>query len=113
MPHNRGAVVKLLAKRLDPDQKEKERYAVVLSKREYNDSHDHGIFVMIGTNPPYGPVMGAYEIADLQRTGLEHPSFVVPWLWTMKWTKVIRPTGELPQSEFQRMIERLREVVTI
>lgn len=113
MPHDRGEVVKLLAKRLDPDQKDKERYAVVLSERAYNDSHDHGVFVMIATNPPFGPAMGIYDIADIKAAGLDHPSFVVPWLWTLKWTKVIRSTGELPQDEFQQMIERLREVVSI
>ena len=113
MPHNRGAVVKLLAKRLEPNQQDKERYAVVLSEREYNDNHDHGVFVMISTSPPFGPEMGSYAITDIGSAGLDHASFVVPWLWTMKWTKVIRPTGELSQGEFQQMIESLREVVTI
>ena len=113
MPHNRGEVVKLLAKRLDPDQKDKERYAVVLSERTYNDTHDHGVFVMIATSPPFGPEMGIYEIADLHRAGLDHPSFVVPWLWTLKWDKVLRKTGVLAEHELGQMIHRLREVVSI
>ena len=113
MPHDRGAVVKLRAKRLDPDQRDKERYAVVLSERTYNDSHDHGVFVMIATNPPFGPAMGIYDIADIRSAGLDHPSFVVPWLWTMKWDKVVRPTGRIPDDELRLMLDRLRQVVSI
>lgn len=113
MPHDRGEVVKLLAKRLDPDQKDKERYAVVLSERAYNDSHDHGVFVMIATNPPFGPAMGIYDIADIRAAGLHHASFVVPWFWTMKWSKVLRATGRIPDQEFRIMLDRLRQVVSI
>lgn len=115
MPHDRGEVVKLLAKRLDPDQKDKERFAVVLSERAYNDTHDHGIFVMIATNPPHGSAMGIYDIVDFRGAGLDHPSFVIPWVYTMKWSKLLSPArrGRLPAYEFQQMIERLREVVSI
>ncbi len=113
MPHNRGDVVKLVAKRLDPDQRDKERYAVVLSERAYNDTHDHGVFVMIATNPPFGPEMGIYDIDDIKSAGLDHPSFVVPWLWTITWNKVLRPQGRIPDDEFRIMLDRLREVVSI
>lgn len=115
MPHDRGEVVKLLAKRLDPDQKDKERFAVVLSERAYNDSHDHGVFVMIATDPTLGSALGSYPIADIRGAGLNHASFVVPWLWTLKWSKRVRPEaiGRLSDNEFLSMVECLRQVVSI
>lgn len=111
--YSRGDVLKLLFPRIDPANRDKERYAIVLSERDYNADNDHGVFIAISSGLPSLRLRGVYPIADWKYAGLATPSVVVPWLWTLPWTVVINKRGELAPYEFRQMIERLREVVPI
>jgi len=113
MTYSRGDVLKLHFPRIDPASRDKERYAVVLTEREYNVTNDHGVFVAISSGVPDSRLRGVYPILDWKYSGLAKPSVVVPWLWTLPWKVVIDKRGELTPYEFRQMIERLREVVAI
>lgn len=108
MTYSRGDVLKLELRKIDPPEKTKERYGVVLTEREYNLTHDHGVVVAMSTTAD-----GIYSVKDLAHAGLTHPTVVTAWLWTVPWQKVIRKTGELPPFELARMIDELRKVVSI
>jgi mRNA-degrading endonuclease toxin of MazEF toxin-antitoxin module len=110
---SRGDVVKVKFPRHDPKRGPKERYAVVLSFNEYNANNDHGVFVAISSGVPAGRMPGVHIIRDWGNVGLDKPSVVVPWLWTIEWDAVIRKAGEIPPYELRQITERLREVIEI
>lgn len=114
MTYSPGDVVRLDAPRIDPPERSKRRYAVVLSERAYNIGKDHGVLVLIASGAIlHEPILGVYAIKDLRHAGLNGPSQVVPWFWTLKWTRVIEKVGELTPYEFREMVARLREVVPL
>ena len=113
MTYSRADVLKALVPRLSPQRGPKRRYALVLSANAYNDSHDHGVLVAISTGIPTEPLVGVHVIADWKSLGLDRPSVVTPWLWTLEWDAVIEKVGQMSPHEFGQVIERLREVVSI
>lgn len=112
MPYKRGDVVKLRTRGLEPGGG-REHFAVVLSEQTYNDQHDHGVFAMIASDPPDGGELGSYELSDYAHLGLEYASYVVPWIWTLRWHRVIRKTGELTPYQLRMAVAELRKVASI
>lgn len=113
MTYSRADVLKALVPRLNPRQGPKRRYAVVLSANAYNDSHDHGVLAGISTGIPTEPLQGVHVIYDWNRLGLDRPSVVTPWLYTLEWDAVIEKVGQMSPHEFGEVINHLREVVPI
>lgn len=110
--YNRGDVVKLQTKYVDVPGG-REHYAVVLTELAHNKINDYGTFAIISSDPPKGGGLGCYEITQYAEAGLDHVSYVTPWISTSRWHRVIRKAGQLTPYQLRRAIEELRKVISI
>ena len=110
MTYSRGDIVKTKIPRRPGRGR---HYSLVLSANDYNDNHDHGVLAAISTGVLSETLQGVHTIADHKALGLERPSLVTPWIWTIVWDDVDVKVGEMSPYEFGQVVERLREVVPL
>ena len=89
----------------------KQRPAVVLSHRQYNQ--DHGRFIFAPLTGSAGSVSGVVEIADLGSAGLNRRTYAHGVVFTAQNLDVRRTTGRLSSGDLNSLKQLLRSILQL
>ena len=91
----------------------KKRPAIIISTRQYNDTHPDIIIIAVTSQIKDEPGKGELFINDWKQAGLARPSVVKPLIATVEKQKVLRVLGKLSQRDGKSLTSVIGSIIFV